>query len=409
MATFRNLFGWLARAPSRVLGGNRSAGGGSAPLGPDAESQSSEPEHVPVRPSAYWIVIAFYAAAVIATAVFFPELFYWVLAVAVLHFALSWRIVGAEYRGGIFVLGIAAMEVRSGPKFVLAGLMSLQQVREYPPQRQIPAEPDLVYHGHDNTGLPAHPIGRPMVRPIRLLTGKPRGDYPGVLNIQMTTKVTGTIRYRIIHFFDFWIRMAGVTAEDKIEEANKQLFDTWLSAVKEEWTDRPVGLIIDEIDEIEYFVREAVHKEGKTRGIATYEVTLQPPDVDHAMSAQLSRIGEVRAEKEQTQTRSEGEAYEIRQKAGADADAHKMKEMADADADAYRVKKMRITGREMFAADTAARVLGDKDKVIFGASGLTEAIGAGYTIIDAMNSQSRSKPADQKPEEQSTEEGTADV
>lgn len=363
-----------------------------------------EPDTVHTLP---WLYPATYAAFLLIPLLLglvFWDLFWWIMAVAVLFVLSGWDERKAWEKAGIFVFGIATIEAWVGPVPLLPGVMSMERTNEYPPQIQLPDEPERVFHGDDKLPLPTLPDGSQMVRPLRLPSGpgtKEYGEVNKFLNIQMTTKAAGTIRWRVRDFFAFWIRHSGETAEEKIEEAKRQLNDTWFSVVKEEWGNRPVGKIIDDAIAIEKLTMTKVDEAAWTRGIDIYEVTVLPPDLGHDLSNELSKVGEEYTKKEQAITRTDAETYDKREQGKAEAEAYLVREMADADADAYRVKKMKITGAQMFAADTAARVIGDKDKLIFGARGLEETIAAGTVIMNALSGdskESRPKKADSDPE-----------
>lgn len=358
----------------------------------------AEPDYVPSYPIAEKLLFLIYAVLVLGSAIYFTELRWWILAASAAHIIASIQTRGADDVGWKFLWGIPTGPPRVGPNLVLFGFMTMMTIREYPKQFQFPDEPEYVFHGDDKLDLPTHPDGTPMVRPMRLVSGGPRKGYEGVLNIQLTTKATGTMRTRIRNFLNFWVRIAGNTPEEKLEELKRQMSDTWFNAVKGEWIKRPIGLVIDEGIEIDELVKKAVDSAARSRGIDAYEITLVTPDLGHQLSAKLSEIGEAAAEAEATRTRADATAYETAKHAEGEAAAHLARERADVDADAYRVEKMGITGEQMFAADTAARVIGDKDKMIFGASGLQEAIAAGAAIIDALTGKPKESQKKDKPD-----------
>jgi regulator of protease activity HflC (stomatin/prohibitin superfamily) len=376
--------------------------------------RSVESEHIETFPTFYKTVTIITVLILILAPVFAPAKFlWWILIPELLYLALSGRILAAEDVGGIFVFGVPTILAKAGPNVVFPGMMSMKTVRGYPLEIQAPADPEYVFNGDDRDPLGTHADGTPMVRPIRVTSGGPNAEFEKInpiLNIQMTTKATGTVRPRISNFFDFWVRLAGTTEEEKLVELKRQLVDTWVSAVTLEWAKRPIGMIIRDQREIQVEIRKVMDTAAVSRGVDLYESTLVTPDLSHELAKKLAGIGEAKAQAIATRTTAEAEAFASVQAGQAAAEvalamaitkaeserldgiaaagAFLAKEIADVDADTYRMEKMNITGEQMFAADTAARVLGDKDKFFFGAQGIAEGLAAGATVINALKSAS---------------------
>lgn len=341
-------------------------------------------------PYLYWGIILGYSAVALLTGALWPELRWWIWIAFALHIALSWQILDANDRGGIFFLGIPLKEAWVGPNFVMLGFMTLGRLAREPHQKHFPDEPDMIHHGDDKDELPlttdSHGNVRRKVRPIRIVSGGPRptSEYDSPLNIQMTTKFNGTARFYIEDFFAFWVQFPGESAEEKFAEADRQLEDTFVRTVKREWQKRPIGLIITDDDEIHDKVVEDLEKQTKSWGIRFEAVNLYSPDLSHDLSKELTRIGEATAKMHQTKTNADAARYQTEQAGIADAASKLARENADTDAAAYRSEKLGMTGREVIGLEAASDILNPRDKFFFGANALGEAVGVGTTLLDSL-------------------------
>lgn len=353
----------------------------------DEKMAASNKSLIKAKPYLYWGIIAGYTLTVGLVGFLWEELRWWMWVAYLLHLALSVQILEAHERGGVFVLGVPVWEAWIGPNLVLLGLMRLGKLPREPHQKHFPAEPDFIFHGEDKEPLPT--IIRDgemvsMVRPIRVVSGRPVPDYDSPLNIQITTKVNGTVRYYIEEFFTFWVQFPGVTAEEKFREADRQLEDTFAKTTKREWQQRPVGKVIEEDDKIHKTLVHELEKRTENWGIYIEDVNLYSPDLGHDLSKELTRIGEAEARKRQTITNADAARYDIEQKGIADANAKLARENADTDAAKYRAEQLNITGREIIALEAAHDILNPRDKFFFGANALGEAVGVGTAVMDAI-------------------------
>lgn len=350
---------------------------------PDPDS-----EHVTVHKKLYTLFIFLDFGLLLTFALFIPGLRYWLLAIAALQFALSWRIVGNQFVAGLTVFEIPFAEPKTGPVFVLFPIAQLILVPKAPQQFQFPDEPEWVFNGDDKDPLPMKTINgvtREMVRPYRVISGKPRPGYDSHLNIQMTTKATGTVKFSIEQIFDFWTRIAGKTAEDKFAEIRRQMYDTWSDTVVGEYETRPIGLVIDEGKEIREKLRTNFETATNSSGVRIWETTLRSPDLGHDLSGSLSEIGEANARGQQTRVTADAAKYAAVKAGEGVAEVDLLKRKAEADGAAYEAEKLDLDGAQVFAARTAQQIFSDKDKFVFGLGGVTEAIGTAAELIKSAS------------------------
>jgi hypothetical protein len=366
---------------------------------------------VPEQRSWYWGVLIAYFIAVLVGIVFWSELQWWIIAAVALQIAISWTIVHANDLAGIFALGVPAWQFKGvGPRFVLFPFMYLGRLPRDPHQKQFPGEPELIFHGLDKDPLPVLADGREMVRPIRIVTGGPRPVLPeganaeelnaegsrkyysGPLNIQISTVVTGTIRYYIEDFFGFWIQFPGSTCEEKFAEADRQLQDTFIRTIKEEWRKRPIGLVIDEDEKIQEKLVTALETKTQTWAIKIEDVNIYSPDLGHDLSKALAGIGEATAKAQQTIITADADRHKVEQEGHAAANAKLARENRDTDAAEYRAEKLKMTGREVIALEAVPDIVGDNAKFFFGTEGVTQALGLGVSVLDTIKKMEGPKP-----------------
>lgn len=340
-------------------------------------------EHVLVRKNLYYPVIIGYFLLLLLVAALVQDIRNWVLAFALIHFIISWQILGNQERGGVMLFEIPISEPDTGPVFVLFGFMTMGRLPKAPQQFQHPDEPEYVYNDEDKRDLPwikVNGVERQMVRPFRILSGGPQKEYGGHLNIRATGVVTGTTRLCIEQFFDFWVNIPGHTAEEKFTEVRRQMYDTWANTLKEEWEIRPAGLVVDEGKKISRALHKKLEIETESWGVRILEVTLRSPDFGHDLNKKLTGIGEANADAEQTRIRADAAGYARTVEGQTTADANLAKRIADADGDAYEAKALNVGGEAIFAARAAERIIGDKAQLVFGVQGIAEATAAGLGL-----------------------------
>lgn len=355
----------------------------------DMHTSDSDPSHITVHKKLYTLLVISDFMLLIGLAIFIHDLRYWILAIAGLQFALSWREVDNQSMAGLTVFHIPFAEPKTGPTFVLFPFAQLILIPIGSPQFQFPDEPEWVFNGDDKDPLPIKTINgetREMVRPYRVVTGGPREGYKSHLNIQLTTKATGTTKFHFEQIFDFWIRITGKTYAEKIIELRRQMYDTWSDTVVEEFEARPIGLVIDEGKEIRKNLRANFEKYTNYSGVKIEETTLRSPDLGHELSGRLSEIGEANAKAEQTRIDADAAKYAAVKAGEGVAEADLAKRKAEADGAKYEADVLKIEGREVFAARTAQQIFGDKTQYVFGLPGVTELAGAAAELLKAAKS-----------------------
>ncbi|MDB5265770.1 MAG: hypothetical protein JWM39_483 [Parcubacteria group bacterium] len=333
-----------------------------------------------VEPKLYWGTIVANIGALLVAAIFFHQVWYLFAVIGILQFLLSVGKAGNQEIVNVVLFDIAVAEPHTGAFVALYPWMGTLRAPNLPQQYQFPDEPERVYNGDDKDPLPPG-----MMRAYRVTSGGPKASYKGLLNIQMSASVTGTVRFRINHLMAFWTSLAGHTAEEKFAEARRQLYDTWSNAIVEEYQKRPIGLVIEKTaSEITSAVRADLERATATWGITFLEVTIRSPNLGHDLSGKLAGIGEALAEQVAGNRRADTLAYATRQAGEAEGAADLSRRKAEADGAAYEAEKLGIDGIHVFAARAAKDIIGPNDKFFFGADAMANALGVGISAAKGL-------------------------
>ncbi|KND50794.1 MAG: hypothetical protein AB202_00070 [Parcubacteria bacterium C7867-007] len=313
------------------------------------------------------VIILNYAALALLAIVmsFFGHPWYLVVGGAILQTLFSIDKVGYKDLVSITFFDRPIRQPKVGLTFRLVPWMGMVRLPRAAQQIQIPGEPEEVFHGDDKVDLPPG-----MVRPFRPISGTPepgrKGLELGPLNIQMTTTVTGTVRYKIEDVMSFAMAMEGDTPEDMLAYANRQLNDTWSRAVTQQFLQRPIGRVVKDLITISELVEEELETLTNDWGIKILEITLLAPDLSHDLSKELTGIGKALAAQLASNTKADADAY-VTTKAGAAAAAVELaRRTAIADGKKYEANTLGLEGREIYGAEAAERIIGDNAKLILG-------------------------------------------
>jgi regulator of protease activity HflC (stomatin/prohibitin superfamily) len=214
----------------------------------------------------------------------------------------SCKSVGPQDNGVILFFGKPILDVNSGFCFVPLLVCRLIKKTKLVDQLEVPAESQLIWEG---SGDP--PVGSGMVAPLRITTGGidagTKSDDP--LDGRLTLEPTAYVRYRIKSLRRF------IQSVGSFEEARKQLYDTLVGAIAEEFSSRTPKTIITEIGiinaSLEHRVKMLVEgnpeslDEDKRNGWGAEieDVRLKKTDVSYTINKALAELaaGKISAEK----------------------------------------------------------------------------------------------------------------
>jgi regulator of protease activity HflC (stomatin/prohibitin superfamily) len=156
---------------------------------------------------------------------------------------LSIRVSKIDQVAALVFLGKPLYELNPGPHLVPFGLFTMPVEIRTVIQRELPGEPEKVWYGEGDT-----PDGK--VDPLRIPTAESTKKSTDPLENRMTLEPALVLRFRIKtqgnnNFIKF-IQTVGT-----VDEAVKQLTDTSVRAVSEEYASRTPKLIIAELAKIQ--------------------------------------------------------------------------------------------------------------------------------------------------------------
>ncbi len=352
----------------------------------------------------YWpiyILTVLFVAALAAVAIGLWPLSIEIRIMAGLYALLSLRLIDTDERGAITVLNLPIFVSPPGPAVVLFLLGEVVRVPQTGIQREFPNDPEKTFKGKDDEPLPTG-----MDRPIRITTGGPlpkaeyeNGEHKGAgphLNFQMSVEQNAAVRWRIQEAFTFLVRMDGKSVDDKIADVNRQIADGIVKVLTREYAKRPVGLVIHDHDKISDALIRELNELTESWGIHILQVLLKAPDITREVNLKLSGIVEASAEADATTRKAEGTRQKNRLERTGQGEGEKGFIEAVGQGTKTAAADMQMDGREVFALTAAERIIGDNDKFVFGADGLTQAVASGMTLADSFkNGGGQASPAPQ--------------
>lgn len=372
-----------------------------------ARKSVKETEHddpAPLHPGWYALLCAA-VLSIAASAFFFTfgNLTLGIRIAVVLYLILS---VAPGKRGqitmGWMLNNIPGVKWKLGPLFVPFLLAGYGYAPRAVQERDYPDRPDNTFTGDDKEPLPWHWVNgvwTEMVRPMRIITGGEMeidqykklpsldpGDNddasttgkqatgPGIhLNYQATVIQMASVRYRILDPFVWYIRTPGRGTKKKLEYVEKEMSDTIRSSLRREYTKLPVGGVIHRLHMIERYVFNDLDRAVKGWGLEIVQVALSSPDTSHEVNTSLLDIIRASADAEAARIRGTGEGQQ---------EGNRIKETAVGEAAA--AKSMGMEPREVFLLRESEKIVKPGDKILFGGSGLAEAMATGATIVESF-------------------------
>jgi len=315
-----------------------------------------------------------------------------IVAFLVVYTFVAWKINEITTAMGVTVLGIPVLEKDGpGPLVVLPGIMSAHAIPRPPRQRQFPAEPERIQYTDEKV-----PLEKGKVHQVFITSGPPLAKevYDDILNFRMTTAVTGTVRYKANHFFDFWSQTAGVTPEEKFAYLERELLDTWAETLKGQWRTRPIGKVIDESDQIVVAVKNALDKktEGRGWGVTILEINIYTPNLTHDLNTAMAKIGIANATAEATIKNAMAKAKQIELEGFATASVKRKTIEEEGAGTKKAADDMGVDSTVALASRTVSDALSDKTTFVLGAEGVAQAAGGLMaTAFAAANSKTAPK------------------
>ncbi len=260
---------------------------------------------IAVSPYLYVVILALYGAlhlVLFGSALAFSEfdkVLTWggaVLALQLLHIALSFTNVNRNEIGGVLFYGRAIKEVDSGIIFIPLGLLQLVTLPAYPIQVQFPGDPEKIFKGSDEEYFKLSEEERKkFVLPIRALSGesKDAGQPTSILETQMTLEVNFYVRWTIEHFWVFLTRIGS------IDEANRQLRDSGERVVVQAVSSRTPGTVVKELLQINTQLEEALEAITEDAGVRIDEAAMLAPDLTLGVNQAMRDTVKEKAKAEQ--------------------------------------------------------------------------------------------------------------
>jgi regulator of protease activity HflC (stomatin/prohibitin superfamily) len=241
---------------------------------------------------------------------------------------------------------------------------------------QCPGEPENVFKGDDKEDLP-----KGMVRALRVLTGKPKGDPAGLLDTQMAIVINFYFQYAIDDIFDFVSNFAGQTSE--IERQLRDVGESTISGIAAKETPETFN---DKQSEINDTLLKEVRKRFRNSGVRIISARLISPDVSHDVSKALSGIPIKRAEAQQTVITAEAEKARLTKVGEGAAAAEFALLKAQAEGRKAIMEALEVGGDSVLSAE-AVRALSSKTDVLMAGAegGMRDMIGLVKGAQSALN------------------------
>lgn len=280
-----------------------------------------------------------------------------------LYVILSFRLIKTQETAAAFLLFIPTLNMDPGPKLIPWLLFTISTYPRVVKQKQWPGNPEEVFKGDDKEELPPG-----MVRPLRLVTGKPQGeDELDPYNIQMAFTILYYARYFVFDAILFTKKFGSENAFlDQIRDTADKILAREVSSyagVTELITKLSGDAENPGLMEKLHEVLEHVTNDG---GVTIVESGLNSPDLSHDLATAVRDIGVRRAKAQGTRT-------EIEQQG-----------IADAFAAAQLIEQTNIALKKAGPAASTAyvgeKVLSGANTTVLGIEGLAQLFGIGGLI-----------------------------
>lgn len=242
-----------------------------------------------------------------------PKWGYTMAVIQVLYTLFSLRSVGPTEQGLLLFFGKPVKEVGSGLVYTPLGILNLIVETKNNMQDELPAEPELIYHGDD----PTPPEG--FFMPIRitfgpratLTDGDPSNDPAARIpvddpyNKRLTAEVTPVITWRISSLKTFIEKVGSV------ENARKQMEDMAIAVFTEEFSQMTPAAALQRLNAVSKKLRNALEECVKDWGIEIVDAKIKPFGFSHALNSSVVMLSVAEQEAKQTATRAEGEKIRL--------------------------------------------------------------------------------------------------
>jgi len=313
-----------------------------------------------------------------------------ILAVQLMYFLSSFTSVREDEFGGFFFYGLPVMETLPGLKFRPPGFIQLKTVSRRIIQAQFPGDPEAIFKRSDEQFFSLSANERAgLVLPIRAATAKPRSTRErgesadeSALDSQMTLEITFYVRWRILHFFSYHIRVGTVA------EGLRQLRDSGERIIIQEVAKRTTQRVIEQLSEINAALGNAVREAVADWGVRIVETSMLSPDVTHAVNAALRDVAVAKAEATQVKVVARAEQVRLTREGRGRAAA----KLAELEAMAAGSQALGVHGQSVVDLEKARAIAGENTTIFAEGGSAAGLLGIGARLA-AGGSRALSQPA----------------
>lgn len=233
--------------------------------------------------------------------------------VEIIYLVLSLKKVNIDEIGAILFFGQPEYEIPSGLFLVPFGFFSINKDSRLIIEDQYPGDPEIVDKTSSDTLAPGK------VYPIRVTHAAPTGKPAGPLDVQMTTEVSISARYRIKRgsYLEF------LETIGDMEKVRTAIRDTIESEVKKQFAARTASVTLGEQKEIEDKIRDSVVLLTDSWGIEVVTIQIVDIDLGKTVNERLRNVPAAKLAKEAKITDAEAEREKLILEGQGRADAEK--------------------------------------------------------------------------------------
>ncbi len=304
-----------------------------------------------------------------------------VFALQVPHLALSFTYVRADEFGGFLFFGQPVMEIERGLKFRPLFFLRMESCSRKVQQSQFPGDPELVFKGSDENFFNLSESDREkLVLPIRATTNKPRkkvevseGRDENALDTQMTLEVNFYVRWQILHFFAFFIRIGDT------KEGLRQLRDSGERVIVTEIASKTPQEVIRNLGNINEVLDRGLSEVTEDWGINVLETAMLSPDFTHKVNASLRDVVDAKARASSKKIEARAEEVRLSREGRGKASA----KLADLKAMSDGAKELGIDPNQVIALEATKAIAGEGTTIFFDGGGKDDAssLGIGTRLV----------------------------
>jgi regulator of protease activity HflC (stomatin/prohibitin superfamily) len=280
----------------------------------------------------------------------------------VMYFVTGFQIIGPEELAGLQFWGKPTIVVTGSPVIVLPGLFKIDRFSRGTIQMELPDEPENIFRDEDVSLTPSDKV--PPVR-VTFAQGSDVANDP--LNERITAEVSVFVRFRIEHFWSFFVRIGD------FKEARKQLSDSVVSELQTELGKMTVAETFANKAKVDDMLDNLVRDKTKNWGIQLIDVRLKLIGLSHDLNKAISRVAQSVADKKSAVNTADANAYTLTKAGEGEANAIKAKLDAESESLKKRAEDLNVNGADVLGARVAeAMGTSASSKVILGADGLID-------------------------------------